>query len=310
METTKSSKQDVIATIANKYCELLENFEGRWENPVIDFRALNNFSKKCYRGFNAMYLSFISSAKNCNKYGTFKQWTDAGFKIKAGAKGIPVFFWKAYTKTIGNLNEQPLETSETDETNETVETKEKTFLVARKYIVFNGADVEGFNPTNNLPADNFDKNEIERIENFFNNIDNGAKVERLATATAYYSKTSDVVNVPPTINYKSLIELCSSFAHEFAHSTGHESRLNRDLSGKFGSATYAKEELIAEISAGMIAGHLGYAYQFNKQILAYLKSWLGAIPEAKEKGKLLLSVCKEAQKATDWVISHSILKSN
>lgn len=302
----KTTKQDVIATIANKYCELLENFSGEWENPVIDFRALNNFSKKSYRGFNAMYLSFISSLRNCNKYGTFKQWTEAGFRIKSGAKGIPVFFWKAYTKA-ENLNEQPLEASETDAENN--EKKEKTFLVARKYIVFNGADVEGFNPKENLPSDSFDKNEIEKIENFFNNIENGAKITRFASASAYYNKQEDIVNVPPTINYKSLIELCSSFAHEFAHSTGNEIRLNRDLSGKFGSASYAREELIAEISAGMIAGHLGYAYQFNKQILAYLKSWMNAIPEAKEKGKILLSVCKEAQKATDWIISHSNLKN-
>jgi len=312
MENLKSSKNEVIAKIADKYCELLENFTGEWENPIIDFRALNNFSKKCYRGFNLVFLGFIASRKNCNKFATFKQWTEAGFRIKKGAKGIPVFFWKAYTKrTAEALNEEPIETTETDETEtDNEQKKEKTFLVARQYTVFNGADVEGFtNTADNVPADSFDIAEIEKIETFFNTIENGAKVERLLTASAYYSPTTDTVNVPPTKNYKKIIELCGSFAHEFAHSTGHPNRLNRDMSGHFGDASYAREELIAEISAGMIAGRLGYAYQFDKQVLAYLKSWLRAIPEAREKGKLLLSVCKEAQRATDWIISHSNLKN-
>lgn len=312
MENLKSSKTDVIANIAQKYCELLETFEGQWENPIIDFRALNNFSKKCYRGFNLVFLGFIASRKNCNKFATFKQWTEAGFRIKKGAKGIPVFFWKSYIKkTAEALNEEPIETDGTEtENTEEKKPKEKIFLVARQYTVFNGADVEGFNNTaDNVPADAFDVAEVARIETFFNTIENGAKVERILRPSASYNPISDVVNVPPTVNYKSLMELCGSFAHEFAHSTGHQNRLNRDLTGHFGDAEYAREELIAEISAGMIAGHLGFAYQFDKQVLAYLKSWLRAIPEAKEKGKLLLSVCKEAQKATDWVISHSNLKN-
>lgn len=309
MEKLKGSKQDVITTIATKYCELLENFEGKWENPVIDFGAFNKFSKTGYRGFNALMLGFISSEKGCNRYGTFKQWTEAGYKIKAGTKGIPVFFWKSYKKSdkLETLNQEPLEEDKQEEKKQ----KEEVFLVARKYIVFNGADIEGYNQEDEkLPSDSFDTKEIERIEHFFNNIELGATVKRDALTTPYYSQKTDTVNIPPTKNYKSLIELCSGFAHEFAHSTGHPNRLNRDLSGRFGDEKYAKEELIAEISAGMIAGQLGYAYQFNKQILAYLKSWLKGIKEIKDKGKFLLSICKESQQATDWVIEHSILRNN
>lgn len=290
VEEARSNKQDVISVIANRYCELLENFEGKWENPVIDFRCINKFSKKCYRGFNALFLGLVSSIKNCNKYGTFKQWTEAGYKIKKGAKGIPVFFWKSYTREIEDVDVD--------------EVINKTFLVARKYVVFNGTDIVDFKD-DELPSAKFDKKEVHKIENFFSSIESGASVTRKATATAYYNLKEDIVNVPPTKNYKKLIEVCGAFAHEFAHSTGHKSRLNRDMSGKFGTPEYAQEELIAEISAGMIASKLGYAYQFDKQVLAYLKGWLKAIPEAKEKGKLLLNVCKEAQKATDWVIEHS-----
>ena len=309
MGNLQSSKQDVISVIASKYCELLENFEDKWENPVIDFGAFNKFSKTNYRGFNALFLGLISSEKGCNRYGTFKQWTEAGYKIKQGTKGIPVFFWKSYKKSdkLETLHHQePLE-----EEKEEKKQKEEVFLVARKYIVFNGADIEGYNQEDEkLPSDSFDTKEVERIEHFFNNIELSATIKRDALVTPYYSLKTDTINIPPTKNFKSIMELCSSFAHEFAHSTGHPNRLNRDLSGKFGSPKYAREELIAEISAGMVAGQLGYAYQFNKQILAYLKSWLKGIPEAKDKGKLLLSVCKEAQRSADWIIEHSNLRNN
>ena len=303
MEKLKSSKQDVITLIATKYCELLDKFEGEWENPVIDFGAFNKFSKTNYRGFNALFLGFISAEKGCNRYGTFKQWTEAGYKIKQGTKGIPVFFWKSYKKSdkLETLHHQ-----ETIEENKEEKKKEEVYLVARKYIVFNGADIDGYKQEDEkLPSDNFDTEEVERIENFFNNIELGATVKREAISTPYYSLKTDTINIPPTKNYKSVMELCSGFAHEFAHSTGHPNRLNRDLTGRFGDEKYAREELIAEISAGMIAGQLGYAYQFNKQVLAYLKSWLKGIKEIKDKGKFLLSICKEAQRSADWVIEHS-----
>ncbi len=37
--------------------------------------------------------------------------------------------------------------------------------------------------------------------------------------------------------------------HEMAHSTGHESRLNRPLLNAFGTPEYAKEELNAELTS-------------------------------------------------------------
>jgi len=308
-------KKEAINTLAVKYVELLEGFNGKWENPVIDFRAINNFSKKSYRGVNMLLLSLVTSLKQCNKYGTFKQWTEAGFRIKKGAKGLPVVFWKAYEKEIeekeeGKEGQEEGKTNTLNEEEGNKEKKKETFLVARLYTVFNGADVEGFNNyQENIPANSFDPAEVEKIEAFFNSIE-GLTITRNLTSTAFYNPITDTVNVPPTQNYKKLIELCSSFAHEVAHSTGHQKRLNRDLSGHFGDENYAKEELIAEITAGMVAGELGYPYMFNSQILAYLASWLKAIRTEKSKEKLLLNACKQAQEATDWILAHSNLKLN
>jgi antirestriction protein ArdC len=46
-----------------------------------------------------------------------------------------------------------------------------------------------------------------------------------------------------------LSDFCSTAAHEHVHWTGHGSRLDRDLSGRFCDRAYGAEELIAELGA-------------------------------------------------------------
>ena len=48
-----------------------------------------------------------------------------------------------------------------------------------------------------------------------------------------------------------------TLAHEATHWTGYPSRLTRDLTGRFGSAAYAAEELVAELGAAFALAALG-----------------------------------------------------
>lgn len=91
----------------------------------------------------------------------------------------------------------------------------------------------------------------------------------------------------------------STLAHETIHATGHKHRLNRDMKGRFGNESYAFEELIADIGAGMVCSHIGYDYAFSKNNLAYLKSWLKVVHDDPKK---IVSACSMAQKAADYLI--------
>lgn len=81
------------------------------------------------------------------------------------------------------------------------------------------------------------------------------KVEYLIKATgidfriggnrAFYVPAEDYVQVPPPQAYFEPINWHRTTLHELAHASGHESRLNRDLSGSYGCKKYAFEELIA-----------------------------------------------------------------
>lgn len=56
----------------------------------------------------------------------------------------------------------------------------------------------------------------------------------------------------------------ATLLHEAGHATGHISRLNRDMTGVFGSPEYAREELRAEIASAFAAQVVGIDYQQNQ----------------------------------------------
>lgn len=89
-------------------------------------------------------------------------------------------------------------------------------------------------------------------------------------------------------------EYYSTALHEMAHSTGHESRLNRSLGGKFGSASYAKEELIAEMSSAFICSALGFDKRINRNSAAYLDSWVKKLSDDPTYIKDLMTPVKKA----------------
>jgi antirestriction protein ArdC len=65
------------------------------------------------------------------------------------------------------------------------------------------------------------------------------------------------VQVPPQPAFPHQIDYYRTAFHELGHWTGHGSRLGRDQSGAFGSASYAREELVAEIGSAFICAELG-----------------------------------------------------
>ena len=99
--------------------------------------------------------------------------------------------------------------------------------------------------------------------------------------------------------YKDGMEYYSSALHEMAHSTGTEERLNRVKGDKFGDPKYAKEELVAELTAA----NVGYAMGFDRRILdnnaAYLDGWISVL---KENPKFIVSVMADVNKASSMVL--------
>ena len=95
------------------------------------------------------------------------------------------------------------------------------------------------------------------------------------------------------------MEYYSTALHEMAHSTGTESRLNRGSHEKFGDAKYAKEELVAELTAAMVGNSMGFDKRILDNNAAYLDGWISTL---KENPKFIVSVIADVNKAANMVL--------
>ena len=79
-----------------------------------------------------------------------------------------------------------------------------------------------------------------------------------------------------------------------SHASGSESRLNRLQPASFGSAQYAKEELVAELTAALVASQHGMEKGIKQDSAAYLKSWLDSLHENPDFIKTVLMDVKRS----------------
>lgn len=114
---------------------------------------------------------------------------------------------------------------------------------------------------------------------------------------AYYRPDIDQIFMPSKAAFSSPDGFYATALHELGHSTGHKDRLGRDLSGKFGSESYAVEELRAEIFSYMTGERLGIGHDPG-QHTAYIKSWIKVL---KDDPKEILRACSDAEKICNFL---------
>ena len=102
------------------------------------------------------------------------------------------------------------------------------------------------------------------------------------------------MQVPPPQAYFEPINWHRTALHEIGHASGHPSRLNRDLTGSFGSKKYAFEELIAEISAAYLCASLSITPTVRHA--DYIASWLEVL---REDNRAIVRAASAASKAAD-----------
>lgn len=171
----------------------------------------------------------------------------------------------------------------------------------RYYNVFHISQIEGVEPLK-IPF-----NEIKSIESADKIIIDYVTREHIyfqekTSDKAFYSPSSDKVIVPLKEQYQNVNEYYSTTFHELTHSTGHKTRLDRLENGvvaAFGSETYSKEELIAEIGSATILNILGIETpQTFKNSAAYIQNWLQVL---KNDNKFIVSAPGKAEKAVDFI---------
>jgi antirestriction protein ArdC len=119
---------------------------------------------------------------------------------------------------------------------------------------------------------------------------------------ACYLPAADRIALPDRAAFHSAAALYATWAHVAIHSSGHSSRLARDLSGGMGAdgdggRAYAREELVAELGAVLLGHRLEIGTAMANHA-AYLGHWLELL---RESPRLLLQVLSDARRAADLI---------
>ena len=277
---------DVYQIITDRIISILEDGTVPWRKPWNNGREdgpLNLVSKKHYQGINCFLLSCTNFASPY--WLTYKQAQELGGNVKKAEKGFPIIFWKIYEK------EEPES-----------ETGKKSLPVLRYYTVFNIEQVEGITAPDPSQSTWYKHDPIETAESVVLTMPNRPTVN-IGGIKAYYSPFHDLVSIPELFRYEKAEEYYSTFFHELAHSTGHKSRLNREgVNGQhfFGDFDYSKEELIAEMTASFLCGHVGIENATIQNSAAYIQSWIKVLKGDK---KLAIIAAAQAQKAADYILN-------
>lgn len=276
-------RPDVYQIVTDRITEALEKGTVPWHKPWAGGDAggpCNLVSKKHYRGVNPFLLAMRGYGSPY--WMTYKQAQAKGGNVRKGEKGTPVIFWKWLEKIDEKTG------------------KKKRIPLLRYYTVFNVEQTDGveFPKPEEIVVKEFKP--IESAEKIADSYPGAPTVEH-KQQRAFYRQDTDAVNMPKRETFETPEEYYSVLFHEFTHSTGHASRLDRETlvdMAAFGSTNYSKEELVAEMGAAMLCGVAGIENRTVDNSAAYIQGW---IDKLRGDSKLLVRAAAQAQKAADHV---------
>ena len=285
MEATASLPQhsSVYQIVTEQIIKQLESGVAPWSKPWTTSAPKNLITQREYSGFNVIMLA--SQGYGSPYWLTFNQAGKLGGRIKQGERSSLVTVWQ-----FGEYTKHDAETGENE--------RRKSALL-RYYRVFNLTQTEGIadklglSNTPRLPS-------IETCERIVAEMPNPPRREQ--SDHAWYRPSCDTVGMPHKDAFQSAEGYYATLFHELTHSTGHPSRVGREGIEKlerFGSESYSKEELVAELGSAMLCGVCGIAPATIENSASYLQSWINCL---KSDSRLIVSAASQAQKAADYIL--------
>ena len=275
----------VYEIITERILAQLEAGTVPWRKPWNGEAGMpkNLVSGKQYRGINIFLLHTLGY--DSPWFVTFKQAKKLGGQVRKGEKGCPVVFWKWID------NEEETEDGQV--------TKARVPLL-RYYTVFNLEQCDGITaPAVDVPERKHEP--LQAAERIVDGMPQRPTVEH-GFRGACYSPSEDTVRMPKPERFEARDGYYATLFHELTHATGHSSRLDRKLDTKraaFGSDSYTREELVAEMGASFLCGEAGILDSQLDQSAAYISGWLKTL---RSDRKLVVTAAAQAQKAADYIL--------
>jgi antirestriction protein ArdC len=278
--------ETVYQVITDRVIALLQQGTVPWQKPWqgAELAPQNLVSRKPYRGVKVFLLHAMSYTSPY--WLTFRQAQELGGHVRKGEKACPVVFWKWLDVERNGATERV------------------PFL--RYYSVFNVAQCEGIEArVQRATGATREHSPVETAERIVQGMPKRPLI-RHGQAQAFYHPIDDYVGMPSPEQFRGGEDYYSVLFHELTHSTGAECPLNRKgVAGTdgqwsaFGSQSYSKEELVAEMGAAFLCGQAGIVERTIDNSAAYVASWLSRL---KDDCKLVVQAAAQAQKAADFIL--------
>lgn len=289
---------DLYQEATNKIIKALEAGTTPWQKPWSNVNAgplRNGTTNHIYHGVNSLLLSCASLERGFTdpRWLSYKQSQDNGWKVKKGAKAERVYFYKPFV-----VDERDVATGLPVIDTATGRPKQKQIPLIKSALVFNAQEIEG------MPA-------LVAGDNSFTPIEAGEEILcrspveiRHGGNAAYYNHAADFIAIPNKEQFESPESYYSTLAHEMLHSTGHESRCNREFGRRFGDNAYAFEEMVAEIGTVQICLETGLPHSIEASS-TYIQNWLDVLKSDK---KAIFTASAKSGQAVDFVMGRQSLE--
>lgn len=323
---SQSSSDKAVEAFAAMIISRLEEVKAsEWKKGWIGGNGYQgmpqNMNGRTYSGTNSLFL-FMHTAMNnyaAPIYLTFLQKEKEGLRLNKGVKAMPVVYWDWNIK-----DTEGKKVSLTDYRSMSKEERKhceaRPFL--RSFRVYN-IDQTNMKEVNKEKYDKlvaqFQFPKVADTQGMYKN----AALDRMfehqewlckihcdkPSAGAFFNPTHDFIVIPQKDQfkigktesdiYKDGMEYYSTALHEMTHSTGTAERLNRNMEGRYGDPKYAKEELVAELSAAMVGNTMGFDKRITDNSAAYIDGWLHTL---REEPRFIMSVMADVNKASNLIL--------
>ena len=289
--------EEYVKAFGERIARQIEAGTAPWQKPWKPgetFLPRNASTGRTYQGGNVLNLAATALERGYQdpRWATFKQVKDLDGQVRKGERGTTIVFADRQRVPVLDESGQPVK----DEYGKQQFTAGRTFW--KHYTVFNVEQTTLKLP----PVERRQEPEWtvhRRAEAIIRG--SGVEVKHVSGDRAYYSHAQDTVVLPQRSQFPTAGDYYRTALHELGHATGHENRLNRETlvkHGGFGTETYAREELRAEISSMMTGERVGIGHEPHHGP-AYVKSWLKALQDDPRE---IQRAAADAQRMSNYLI--------
>lgn len=271
-----------------------------------------NISGRKYESGNALLLLFCCMWGNYKTpiFLTFNQCKKLEIAVKKGSESFPVYY-----KNFIVTHKETKERIDFDDFILLSKEEQKSYNLRGYIKYYNVFNIEQTNYAEKYP------DKWTKFLEHFSNKEDSTKIKDICSCSsldrmidndswicsiilkkqnrAFYSINSDLIVCPLKSQFSNQHNFYGTLLHEMTHSTGTAERLNRTFGKFFGDSSYAREEVVAELTAAFSGFQLGIFSEPNKDSALYLNSWISNLKESPE---FIFSVLDDVVKASNYLM--------